>query len=80
MAPIYAGILGLLAFVTSVARGLIHGGDVGSTLLAAWCSLLAFSAIGYVMGGLAGWMVTQSVTQRVSKELAARDGTAEASG
>jgi hypothetical protein len=52
---------------------MIHGSDAASTLPAAWCSLLIFSVVGYVVGGLAGWIVTQSVTARVSEELSAQD-------
>ena len=73
MAYIYAGILGPLAFVTSLARGLVHGGGAQSTLFAAWCSLLVFSAIGLVVGWLASQTVEQSVVGRVSAELAAAE-------
>jgi len=71
VAHIYAGILGPLAFLTSLGRGAIHGGTTESTLFSAWCSLLLFSAIGFAIGWLAGWIVEDSVRGRISAELAA---------
>ncbi len=73
MAHLYAGILGLLAFLTCVARGMIHGGAVGSVLGAACLSVLAFGVIGYVIGWLAQWIVEDSVRGRILAELAAED-------
>ena len=68
MARIFAGIFGPLAFLTSLARGAVHGGSADSTLLAAWCSLLLFSAAGYLIGWVAGLTVEQSVRATVSAE------------
>ncbi len=73
MAHIYAGILGPLAFLTAVARGVIHGGGAESVLLGAWFGLLAFSAIGYVAGWIAGRVVAESVRGRIANELAAEN-------
>ena len=78
MAHVYAGILGPLAFATTVARGLVHGGGTSSTLWTACCCLLAFSAIGYVAGRLAEWIVEDSVRSRIAAELAAKEATAAA--
>ena len=78
MAHVYAGILGPLAFLTVVARGFIHGGGPMSTLFTAWCGLLAFSAIGYVVGRLAAWIVEDSVRSRIAAELAAEEAAATA--
>ena len=71
MAHVYAGILGPLAFLTSLARGIMHGGGTESVLWTAWCSLLAFAAAGYVIGWVAGKTVEESVRGRISAELAA---------
>lgn len=76
MAHVYAGILGPLAFVTTVARGLTHGGGTMSTLLTAWCCLLAFSAIGYVVGRVAEFIVADSVRSRIAAEVAAEEAAA----
>ncbi len=73
MAHLYAGILGLLAFLTSVARGIIHGGGIESVLWAAWLSLLAFGVVGYTVGWLAERIVEDSVRGRILAELAAED-------
>lgn len=71
MAHIYAGILGPLAFLSCLARGLIHGGGTESVLLGAWCGLLVFAAAGYLIGWVAERTVTESVSGRISAELAA---------
>ena len=73
MAHLYAGILGLLAFLTSVVRGMIHDSAVGSVLWLAWLSLLAFGVIGYVVGWLAERIVEDSVRGRILAELAAEE-------
>jgi len=70
VARIYAGILGPLALLTCVARGMLHGSGVESTLLSAWLSLLVFSAVGYVIGRLAEWIVDESVGAVVQAGLA----------
>ncbi len=74
MARIYAGILGPLAFLTSLAHGLMHGGGV-SILMTAWCCLLLFAAIGFIVGGVADRIVADSVEGRIQRELAARETT-----
>lgn len=73
MARIYAGILGLLAFLTCIARGLAHSSGVDSTLWLACGSMLAFAAIGLVVGACAGWIVEDSVGQRLAAQWAAED-------
>lgn len=71
VARIYAGILGPLAFLTALARGAMHGQSTEPILWTAWCSLLIFALVGYVIGGLAGLIVDQSVSETVLAELAA---------
>lgn len=78
MARIFAGIFGPLAFLISLARGAVQGGSADSTLLAAWCSLLLFSAAGYLIGWVARLTIDQSVRAIVSAELATLE-TAEKS-
>jgi hypothetical protein len=73
VAPIYAGILGPLAFSTMIARGLVHGGGMDAVLLPAWCSLLLFATIGLMIGWLAEWVVADSVRTKIRIELAAGD-------
>jgi hypothetical protein len=78
VARIFAGVFGPLAFLTSLARGAVHGGSAESTLLAAWYSLLVFSAIGYVIGWAAGATIEQSLRATVAAELAAREAAQKA--
>ena len=72
MARTYAGILGPLAFLTAVAHGALHGGNAMSVLWIAWCCLLTFSAVGYLVGWVAERTVEESVNGTISQELAAR--------
>lgn len=72
MAHVYAGILGSLAFLAVLMRGLVKGGSPDSVLIGAWCCLLAFSAIGYVIGRIAVRVVADSVEGTISLELAAK--------
>jgi hypothetical protein len=69
---IYGGILGLLAFQTTLLRGWFHHSDLQSTLWTAWLSMLAFAAVGLIIGRVAGQIVQESVVGRVNAELAAQ--------
>ena len=73
MGRIYAGVLGPLAFLTVVARGLLNGASAQRVLLDAWLFLWIFAAVGYVVGRLAAWVVEDSVRSRLSAELAAQE-------
>ena len=69
MARQYAGILGLLALVVSLLRGLMAGGASEATMWTAWLSLLAFSVIGAVIGWLAERIIRDSVSSQILSEL-----------
>ena len=75
----YAGVLGPLAFFTVLVRGLGHGAGVEATLVAAMVGLIAFSALGSIVGQLADWIVRESVWSRIETEAAALE-TKTASG
>lgn len=77
MARTYAGILGPLAMVTYLAHGLVHAQAADAVLFGAWLSLLAFAAVGYVIGGLAGRAVDESVAAQLAAELAGRSAADE---
>jgi len=68
----YAGILGPLACGVLVLRGLVHGAGVDATLRDAWLGLIVFSAVGYLIGRLGGWIVEDSVRWQLKEALAAR--------
>ena len=71
MGRIYAGVLGSLAFLTVLARSLVHTGGAESSIGQAIVCLLVFALIGGVLGQLAGWIVDDSVRSRLAAELAA---------
>ena len=73
MVRIYGGILGLLALLTTLARGWLHGGDVEAMLRSAWVNLLLFSLIGLIIGRVAGSIVEDAVVGRLSAEMAAEE-------
>ena len=75
MARIYAGILGPLAMLTSLARGFIHARETEAILLGAWYSLLVFAAVGCVIGWTAGRIVEESVGATIEAELAREKST-----
>ena len=69
MARQYAGILGLLALMVSLLRGILAGGASEGTLWTAWLGLLAFTVLGGVIGWLAERIVRESVSGRILSEL-----------
>lgn len=71
VARIYAGILGLLALVTTVARAVIHGGSLPEALWTGCGWLMVFALIGAVVGKLAQHAIDESVAVRLATELAA---------
>jgi membrane protein implicated in regulation of membrane protease activity len=71
VAPRYAGILGPLALLVSLAHGAIHAHQCESMLLAGWLSLVAFALVGGLLGWLAERAVEDSVRSQVAAELAA---------
>lgn len=71
MARTYAGILGLLAFLTCVARGLIQGGGPVGVLGTACLTMAAFAVVGSLVGWIAQQTVEESVRGRVAAEVAA---------
>jgi hypothetical protein len=72
MARIYAGILGLLAFATVVARGIVHAAAAADTIWQACGMLLVFAGLGGVIGQLARWIVDDSIRNQLAAQLAAK--------
>lgn len=69
MGSSYAGILGPLAFVTVLLRGVVHGSSADSVLVSALVALVIFAVIGYALGIMADRAVLESVRQRFDHEL-----------
>ena len=59
-----------MAFLTSLTRGLFHGGGQAA-LLNAWCCLLIFAFAGLIIGWLAERIVEDSVRSRIVAEIEA---------
>ncbi len=57
----YAGVLGAVAFVTIVTRGLLERAEFDQTLKSAILFLVIFSFVGFLVGRLAGWIIFESV-------------------
>ena len=72
MGRTYAGILGFLAFQAVVVRGLLRSAGTEATLWQASLALFAFALLGYVAGELAGWIVEESVQERIAADAAAQ--------
>lgn len=72
MARIYAGILGLLSFLTCLVRGFMHGESPSSILWLASLSVPVFAMVGGILGALAAQTVEDSVRGQLEAELAAR--------
>lgn len=75
MTRIYAGTLGLLAFLATLARGLRQSHGIETVLGAACVSLAIFAVLGGAIGGLARWIVEDAVRQRLAAEVAAQEPT-----
>ncbi len=67
----YAGVLGLLAFLATIARGVCHRGSLESTVSQAVFSLIVFAIVGAATGWLAGWIIDDSVRGQLATEMAA---------
>ena len=61
MGRTYAGILGLLAFGTVIARSLVRGGNVDAALVTASGTLFAFAALGYIIGSIAERTIVEAI-------------------
>lgn len=68
MGRTFAGVLGTLAFATTMVRGLLHGGGFQSTVTSAIGWLIGMSVIGAIVGELAGWIVADSIRHSLRAE------------
>ncbi|ADB18217.1 hypothetical protein Psta_3556 [Pirellula staleyi DSM 6068] len=65
----YAGILGPLAALLLMARGLASGGGLQSIILSACGAMMIFATIGYLTGQLADYLVSQSVRSQLDQAI-----------
>ncbi len=68
MARQFAAVLGLLAFAALMLRGALVGAGLEATMVRAVTSLAAFAAIGAVVGGLAQWILDDTVREQLQAE------------
>jgi len=71
MGRAYAGVLGYLAAVLTLARGVWSGGGLEATLLTMFAVMPLFAAIGFVVGTIAQTTVDQAMREKLEVELAA---------
>src|SRR4051812_35372028 len=72
MARSYAAILGPLALVIVILRGVRDGSGTEAILLAATLALLMFSAAGFALGAVAKRLIEDAVRSQLAAEFAAR--------
>lgn len=71
MGPSYAGILGSLAYVIVILRGVLQGYAVEGTIRLSILMLFVFAAVGYVIGKIAESTVKESIRVQLQRELEA---------
>lgn len=77
MGPSYAGILGTLAYVIVILRGVLQGYAVEGTIKLSILLLFVFAAIGYVIGKIAETTIEDSIRVQLQRELEALEKTDE---
>jgi hypothetical protein len=63
--------LGLIAFTTVIARGVLGGSEPESTMLTATICMAALASAGYVVGRIAEQTIEESVRGKLATRLAA---------
>lgn len=69
MGRAYAAILGLLAMAVVTTRGVVAGAGVEGTLTTATLNLIAFAAVGLVLGSIAESTVDNAVRTKLEQQL-----------
>ena len=78
MGRIYAGVLGLVGFLTIIARGLLNHSASGSTMLYASGAMFIFATIGWIAGTIAETTVAEAVRRQFDKEVEGSEENAAA--
>ena len=77
MGPSYAGILGSLAYVIVISRGVLQGCAVEGTVKLSILMLFVFAAVGYVIGKIAESTIKDSIRVQLQRELEALENIDE---
>jgi heme/copper-type cytochrome/quinol oxidase subunit 4 len=64
----FAGILGAVAFVVVLSRGLMHGAAVDQTLVTAAVQMFLFAVFGYWVGKVADRTVLDSLCDTIARQ------------
>ena len=67
----YAGILGPLAMILIIVKGVREAGSVESILWSGVLALVVMASVGFLLGELAAWIVEDSVRTKIANEIAA---------
>jgi hypothetical protein len=67
----YAGVLGYLAWVVVVLRGVKEGGAIESVMTTAVVWMIGLAVVGAIVGRLAAWTVSESVRRQLADEISA---------
>jgi hypothetical protein len=70
MGRVYAGVLGTLAMLVVILRGLLDTGGVEGTLTMAMASMALFAIVGAVIGHIAQATIDESVRFQMERGLA----------
>lgn len=73
MARTFAGALGLIAWITTLAVGWLSGGGIEQILFRAWCWLWVYAVLGALAGMAANSIVDDAIRTRIRDELAAAE-------
>ncbi|MGE0757023.1 MAG: hypothetical protein AB7F89_13335 [Pirellulaceae bacterium] len=76
MGATYAGILGPLAFVLVLARGLIQGSAADGVLWTATVCLMSFATLGYIFGRIADQVLWDAMKRQFEDQMQMRENTA----
>jgi hypothetical protein len=80
MGRIYAGILGPLAMVVIICRGIMDSAGLEGTLTLAIVALAVYAAIGAVLGQIAQATIDESVRYKIEQQLAPTGANHETTG
>jgi hypothetical protein len=72
MARSYSAVLGFLGFAAAVARGFVEAQTANEMVWQAVLNLVAFGAVGLVVGWIAQWTVDDSIRSQLATQMQAR--------